>query len=110
MSERSRYMADFNLAGMRYWDGALVLSELKPGVELQLVAEPDNPVDADAVAIYYSDKKIGYVPQALNELPAQLIHFGHGDILECRVLKVAPEEDIWNQVHIGLYMKGDAKR
>ena len=31
MSVYSRHMTDFAVAGMRYWDGALVLDELKVG-------------------------------------------------------------------------------
>ena len=50
MNTHSRYLADFNVAGMRYWDGALVLSKLEPGEKLQLIAEPQNLNDSDAVA------------------------------------------------------------
>ena len=39
MSSSSRYVADFNVAGMRYWDGAKVISKLKLGKKLRLVAE-----------------------------------------------------------------------
>ena len=104
MSNRSRHMADFYIAGMRFWDGATVLSKLKPGKKLTLVAEPDNPVDADAVAIYRKGVKLGFVPSYLNEIPAQLLRFGHGDVLECRVLKVDPQADPWRQVYVGIYM------
>ena len=104
MSNRSRHMADFYIAGMRFWDGATVLSKLKPGKKLTLVAEPDNPVDADAVAIYRKGVKLGFVPSQFNEIPAQLLRFGHGDVLECRVLKVDPQADPWRQVYVGIYM------
>lgn len=66
MNTHSRYLADFNVAGMRYWDGALVLSKLEPGEKLQLIAEPQNLNDSDAVAIYYKSNKIGYIPQDFN--------------------------------------------
>lgn len=62
MSSSSRYVADFNVAGMRYWDGAKVISKLKPGKRLRLVAEPHNPADPNAVAIYRKDVKLGYIP------------------------------------------------
>ena len=63
MSSSSRYVADFNVAGMRYWDGAKVISKLKPGKRLRLVVEPHNPADPNAVAIYRKDVKLGYIPR-----------------------------------------------
>ena len=55
---------------MRYWDGALVLDELKVGINLTMIVEENNPNDPDAVALYWKDAKIGYIPQDSNWLPA----------------------------------------
>lgn len=104
MNTRSRYLADFNVAGMRYWDGAFVLGKLKPGKNLTLVAEPDNPHDEDAVAICHKGVKLGYIPRSCNTLPAQLLQFGHDDVIECRILKVDATAEPWNQVRVGLYL------
>ena len=104
MRKHSRYLIDFNVAGMRYWDGALVLTAIKPGDTLKLVAEHGNSYDPDAVALYYKDKKIGYIPQEYNSLPAQLLRFGDTHVIECRVLKVDPTADPWKQIRAGIYM------
>ena len=102
MSSSSRYVADFNVAGMRYWDGAKVISKLKPGKRLRLVAEPHNPADPNAVAIYRKDVKLGYIPRDQNDLAAQLLRFG-------RILKVDKKAETWNQVRVGLYMTDKVK-
>lgn len=104
MSIFSRHIADFNVAGMRYWDGALVLDELKVGANLTMVVENDNPHDPDAVALYWGNAKLGYIPQESNWFPAQLLRFGHNDVLECRILKVDKEADTWKQVRVGIYV------
>lgn len=104
MSIYSRHITDFNVAGMRYWDGALVLDELKVGANLTMIVEENNPHDPDAVAIYWKDTKIGYVPRDLNWLPALLLRFGHRDVLECRILKVNKEADTWKQLQAGIYV------
>lgn len=104
MSIYSRHITDFNVAGMRYWDGALVLDELKVGANLTMVVEENNPHDPDAVALYWKDTKIGYVPRDLNWLPALLLRFGHHDVLECRILKVNKEADTWKQLQVGIYV------
>lgn len=109
MNKSSRYITDFDIAGMRYWDGATVLSKLKPGKKLSLVAEPHNPADPDAVAIYRKDVKLGYVPHDQNFLIAQLLRFGHNDVVECRILKVNAKEETWKQVRVGLYVVDKTK-
>lgn len=109
MSNTSRYIADFDIAGMRYWDGATVLSKLKPGKKLTLVPEPDNQADPHAVAIYRKDVKLGYIPRDQNLMAAQLFRFGHTDVLECRILKVNPEAETYKQVHVGLYITDKTK-
>lgn len=104
MSIYSRHITDFNVAGMRYWDGALVLDELKVGANLTMIVEENNPHDPDAVALYWENTKIGYIPKDSNWLPAQLLRFGHNDVLECRILKVNTEADTWKQVQAGIYV------
>lgn len=103
MSVFSKHYADFDVAGTRFWDAALVIHDIQVGDGLQLVPEPQNPHDPNAVALVWRDTKLGYVPRALNELPAQLLRFGHTHVLECRVLKVDPKAETWEQIHVGLY-------
>lgn len=104
MQTRSRHLDDFYVAGVRYWDAALVINKLKVGKKLTLVAEPDNPFDPNAVAIYRKGVKLGYVPRARNGLVAQLLAFGHGNVFECRILKVDRKAETYEQIHVGLYL------
>ena len=39
-----------------------VQAHVKPGDEIELIPEPDNPVDAGAIAAYHRGHKVGYVP------------------------------------------------
>lgn len=54
------------LAGFRYHDAKLVWSELAVGDRLDLVREPANAYDANAVRVEWRGRKLGYVPQAEN--------------------------------------------
>lgn len=94
MSIYSRHITDFNVAGMRYWDGALVLDELKVGANLTMVVEENNPHDPDAVALYWKDTKIGYVPRDLNWLPALLLRFGHVTSWNAESLKLIKKQTL----------------
>lgn len=55
------------LAGFRYAEATVVWPELRPGDRLDLVREPDNPHDRNAVRVEWRGRKLGYVPRAENE-------------------------------------------
>lgn len=96
--EPSRYFDDFHLAGFTYYDGIDVIQELKIGQKVSLVREGDNPYDPNAVAIYYQDTKLGYVPADHNSLLSKFLFFGHGEIFEAKIqrldLEAHPEQQI----------------
>lgn len=71
------------LAGFRHYDGREVWREMKPGDRLQLVREPDNPYDANAVRVEWRGVKLGYVPRGDNAAVAR--QMGRGVMLEARV-------------------------
>jgi len=54
------------LAGFRYHDAAAVWKDLAVGDRLDLVREPANPHDANAVRVEWRGRKLGYVPRAEN--------------------------------------------
>jgi len=54
------------LAGFRYHEAATVWQELALGDRLDLVREPANPHDANAVRVEWRGRKLGYVPRAEN--------------------------------------------
>lgn len=63
---------EFQLAGTKFNlcqlpDRDMLLSEIVNGSELVIQREQDNFYDENAVAVYYSGRKIGYVPRKYNE-------------------------------------------
>lgn len=104
MYEPSRHIDTFFIAGFQHYDGALVLSRLAPGCEIDLVTERDNPYDADAVALCYEGVKLGYIPRDKNSLVSLMLFYGHESAFSCRVMQVSPESDPWEQVRVGLYV------
>ena len=105
MYEPSRHVATYFIAGFQHWDGAQALGSLKPGKKLDLVPEPDNPHDPEAVAIYYEKTKLGYVPADENTLVFIMSFYGHADAFDLQVLQVDAEADLWHQVRVGLYVR-----
>jgi hypothetical protein len=77
-----------NLAGFRHHEAPLLWSALRPGAPLDLVREADNPSDADAVAIYWQGRKLGYLPRGENLMAASLLDRRRG--LSARIHRLAP--------------------
>lgn len=100
------HLAHFDIAGFAYYDGVLAFNELKIGSELTLVPEPDNQYDPRAIAIYYKDFKLGFVPRSENRILYKLLKVGF-DKLETRVQKLAPNEEPANQISVIVYLVGE---
>ena len=83
--EPSRSFTDFHIAGFGHHDGALVIDELRIGTKVELRHEPDNPFDPQAVAIYYGDTRIGYVPAGKNSELYMLLYYGHDDLFDAYI-------------------------
>jgi len=74
------------LAGFRHYDGSQVLRELRAGDRLELVREPLNPYDANAVRVEWRGVKLGYLPHRDNAAVAR--QMDHGVALEARLADV----------------------
>jgi HIRAN domain len=74
------------LAGFRHYEGSSVWRELRQGDALDLVREPDNPYDANAVRIEWRGRKLGYLPRRDNTAVARQLD--RGARLEARVARL----------------------
>ena len=94
-----------NVAGFTHYDGCVVFNELKIGTPLQLVREDENAYDHDAVAIFYGNTHIGYLPSSKNEQLASMLDLGHSDLFEVYVQSIDSTAHPEEQVHIGIFVK-----
>jgi hypothetical protein len=99
-SARTVLIQESPIAGFEFHRGAAVWSSLHVGQMLELVREPTNPHDADAVAVYFQEEKLGYVPRAENHAVAQMLD--RGEHLEASIVKLSDGEDPWNRIHISI--------
>lgn len=99
------HLDNFHIAGFSYWDGCEALNQLKPGTKLELVREEDNKFDPYAVAIYYGEYKLGFIPRSSNHDISKYLDMGIDDIYEVRVTRVTPEAHPKSQVEVILYIK-----
>jgi hypothetical protein len=59
--------------GHRYYDGPDVISQLRPGDRLTLIAEPENPHDEFAVRVEWRGAKLGYLPRERNHQVSRML-------------------------------------
>lgn len=90
------------LAGFRHYEAPNLWGVIQPGDTLDLVREPDNPHDRNAVRVEWRHLKLGYVPRAENAGVARQLD--HGAPLAARVSKVqmtrAPNKRIEFEIHL----------
>lgn len=103
-SEHEHFL-HFDVAGFTYHDGCMVIDVLSPGMRLRLEREEDNVHDCQAVAIYYEQRMLGFVPSNMNGTLAQFMDAGYGDIFEAYVQRVAPEAHPEHQLSVIIYLK-----
>ena len=99
---RSVLIQESPLAGFQFHRGDAVWSSLAVGAPLQLVREPDNSHDADAVAVYFNTEKLGYVPRGENGAVAQMLDRGEG--LAATISRLTVDEDPWQRVRFNVYL------
>jgi len=73
IGKRKIYLQQFFVAGFRHYKGMELLSYMAVNDLLELRREPENEHDDCAIALYWQQEKIGYVPAEINEMTAKLL-------------------------------------
>lgn len=84
------------IAGFQYHQGEVVWPRLRPGDPLRLVREPANRHDPRAVAVYWCDAQLGYLPRAENSAVAYLLD--NGRRLHARIVRLKDDPSPWERV------------
>lgn len=103
--ETRRHYDNFNVAGYVYWEGPLVFGQMRVGDTITLEREEENKFDAYAVAIYYNEHKIGFVPRENNHELSKFLETGHGDIFDARINSIDPVAHSEEKIGITVYLK-----
>ena len=103
--ERRKHYLHTHIAGFTFWEGCIAFECLKIGTSLKLVREADNRHDDEAVALYYEDMKLGYIPRLNNSTISKLMDMGYDDIFEVRVCSIDATASPEDQVKINIYIK-----
>jgi hypothetical protein len=91
------------LAGYRYAEAAEVWPLLREGDALELVREPANAHDANAVRVEWRGRKLGYVPRRQNAALAWGLE--RGAALRARVSRLTEHPNPARRIEFEVYIE-----
>lgn len=91
-------LGQFYVAGFQYYGGLEIVDQLHRGQRYELVAEPENPYDEFAVAIYWGTIQLGYVPRTENRQISRLLQ--QSAKLNCQAVWVEVEAPPWQLLEV----------
>lgn len=101
-TRRSVLIQESPVAGFQFHRGESIWSSLGIGNKLTLVREASNPHDADAVAVYFRNDKLGYVPRSENRAVARMLD--RGERLEASISELTAIEDPWQRIRFKIML------
>ena len=88
-------------AGLAHHEAKAVWTELRPGDALDLVREPDNAHDANAVRVEWQGHLLGYLPRSDNADVARQMDRGQG--LKARIRTIAKYRNHRRKLEIDIF-------
>ena len=91
------------LAGLRYYAAAELKQELRIGDRLELERESGNVHDANAIAVRWRGRKLGYVPRRDNATLSWALD--RGEHLRARISGLAPQPNPARRIEIEVFIE-----
>ena len=100
--EKTTALLKCYIAGYAYYQGERVINQLKPDLKLDLKREPENPYDNKAIAIYFENHKLGFIPRVNNKVIANIMD--QKMPVFAKILKINPGNEVWDKVEVEVVM------
>ena len=97
-SRRRLILQESPLAGFQHHRAAAIWPFLRVGEALHLKREPCNPHDRYAVAVWFRNEHLGYVPRRENRTLARLMD--QGERPQATLIRLLEEENPWRKIRI----------
>lgn len=97
-SRRRLILQESPLAGFQYYRAAAIWPFLRVGEPLHLRRETGNPHDSNAVAVWFRNEHLGYIPRRENRTLARLMD--QGSRLEATIVRLLDDRNPWRKIRI----------
>lgn len=101
-SRRKLILQESPLAGYQYHRASAIWPFLQVGEQLHLRREPGNPHDRYAVAVWFRNEHLGYIPRRENRTLAGLLD--QGERLEASIVRLLDEQNPWRKIRVRVEM------
>ena len=91
------------LAGFQYYEGKGLWDMMRLGDTLQLVREPNNQHDSNAVRVEWRGEMLGYVPRRENSDVAR--QMDHGAPVRARIVRLKEARNPWQRIEFEVYVE-----
>lgn len=91
------------IAGFQYYAGEQIWPQIKRHQALRLTREVDNKHDIRAVAVYWRQHKLGYLPRVENTAVAQLLD--RGEPLTVRIAQLETSANPWKRMSVAVWLR-----
>lgn len=91
------------LAGSQYYAVGEQWSQMRVGDRLDLVREPDNRHDRNAIRVEWRGHQLGYVPRRENRMLAAAMD--QGERLVARIAKLREDANPWQRVEFEVFVE-----
>jgi hypothetical protein len=90
------------LAGFQYYAGEELWRDMREGDKLDLIREPGNEHDANAVRVEWRGIKLGYLPRAENRAVAA--EMDRGTAVSARIARLTADRNPWRRLLIEVFV------
>jgi hypothetical protein len=103
------YLLHCFIAGLQYYDVLEVWKFLKISDHLDLIPEPNNRFDHNAVMVVCKGKQLGYIPPSENRHIAKILNAGLNPY-EARIQSLYQDNPMFERIEICLKVKKNKKK
>ena len=90
----------YTMVGMQYRKSNKLLASLKKGARLELRRDPHNPVDSNAVEVWYGDKHVAFIKATQAVALAKRMDDSLRTTINARLMFF--DDDHWPEVEVEL--------
>lgn len=96
-------LGEHPVAGYQFYDGVEIWSQLQLKQAVKLTREHDNDFDEEAIAVYWKQHQLGYVPHKYKALLTRLMD--EGNVLSAEITHLCESHDPWQRIEIAIYLE-----
>ncbi len=90
------------VAGFQFYEAEQLWPLLKNGDSVELIAEPDNRYDDNAVKIMWNNYQLGYLPRGENIPVSQMLN--RQIVLSARIGELNESRNPWNRIRVDVVL------